>query len=83
MSPTFMGILLISAVVVVFWRIALQVLAALVLAILVFGIGQVAQAFTQEPPNPPTVIAPAPEPSVPVPDPAVPDRAAGEAPAPR
>jgi hypothetical protein len=83
MSPTFMGILVVSAVVVVFCRTAVQVLAAFVLAILVFGIGQVAQAFTQERPDPPTVIAPAPGPGVPVPDPAVPDRAAGEAPAPR
>ena len=83
MSPTFMGILVVSALVVVFWRVALQVLAALVLAMLVFGIGQVAQAFTQERPHPPTVITPAPEPSVPVPDVAAPERAAGEAPPPR
>jgi hypothetical protein len=60
-----------------------QALAALVLAILVFGIGHMAQAFTPERPSPPTVITPAPEPSVPVPDLAGPERASGEAPAPR
>jgi hypothetical protein len=75
MSPTFLAILATTFVVVAFWRIAVQVLIALVLALLVFGIGQVAQALTGDRADLPDIVAPVPAPAVPElgPNLAVPD----------
>jgi hypothetical protein len=83
MSPTFLVVLLVALAVVVFWRIALQVLVAVLLALLVFGISQAAEAVTGEPAEPPPVVAPGPAAPIPGPDLAVPDELPGEGTGPR